>query len=71
MGLDDSANPIQLSGAEAVITGKSKRLKPEFAGLVLALYMNVRRFIAVKAREEEPIRPGDTSDSWHSEAWPP
>ena len=66
MGLDDSANHTQLSGTEAVITGKPKGLEPEFAGSVLALHMNVRRLIAVKAREEEPIRPGNPLDSWHS-----
>jgi len=30
----------------------------------------VRRLIAVEAREEEPIRPENTLDSWHSEALP-
>ena len=70
MGVDDPANDIQLSGAEAVSPGKPKRLEPEFAGSVLTLRMNVRWLIAVEAREEEPIRPENTLDSWHSEALP-
>ena len=58
MGLDDSANQIQLSSAEAVITGKPKRLQPKLAGLLFALHVNVRWLIAVEAREEEPMRFG-------------
>ena len=66
MGLDDSANHTQLPGTEAVITSKSKRLEPEFAGPVFALHMNMRWLITIEAREEEPIRPGNPLDSWHS-----
>jgi hypothetical protein len=33
--------------------------------------MHVRRFIAVEAREEEPIRPRDALDSRHSETSSP
>jgi hypothetical protein len=71
MGLDGSANHIQLPGAEAMITSKSQRLKPEFAGPALMFHMNVQWFIAVEAREKEPIRPRNTPDSRHSEASPP
>ena len=67
MGVDNSTNQIQLSGPEAVVTGKAKRLKPEFTGHVLPLYVNVRWLIAVEAREEESIRSGDIPDFWHSE----
>jgi hypothetical protein len=70
IGLDGSANHIQLSGSETVIPGQPKRIEPEFAGAILALHMNVRRLIAVEAREEEPIRPENTLDSWHLEALP-
>src|SRR3990172_2397340 len=71
MGLDDSANHIQLSSSEAVITGKPKRPQPKLTGLLFALHVNVRWLIAVEAREEEPMRPGNTFDPWHSEAPPP
>ena len=54
-----------------MIAGKPKRLEPEFAGLILALHMNVWWLIAVEAREEEPMRSGNTFDPWHSEAPPP
>ena len=70
MEIDYSANHIQLSGSESVIPGQPKRIEPEFAGAILALHMNVRRLIAVEAREEEPIRPENTLDSWHLEALP-
>ncbi len=66
MRVDDSPNRIQLSGPEAMITGKPKWFKPEFAGPPFALHMHVRWLIAVEAREEEPIRSGDAADSWHS-----
>jgi hypothetical protein len=67
MDLDHSPDHIQLSGPEAVITGKPKWLEPEFAGPALALDMNMRWLITVEAREEEPIRPRKTMDSRHSE----
>jgi hypothetical protein len=52
--------------------GKLKRFEPELAGLVLAFHMNVWRLAAIEAREEEPIRPRNTSDSRHSKpALPP
>ncbi len=66
MGLDNSTNQIQFSAPEAVVTAKAKGLKPKFACHGLPLYVNVRRLIAVEAREEETIRSGDISDFWHS-----
>ncbi len=66
MAQDDSANHIQLSTTEAVTASKPQRLEPELAGPVFALHMNVRGLIAVETREEEPIRPGNAFDSWHS-----
>jgi len=46
-----------------MIAGKPKWLQPEFARPVLALRMNVGWLVAVEAREEKPIRPGNTPDS--------
>jgi hypothetical protein len=66
MGQDDSANHIQLPGAEAVTASKLQWLKPELAVPVLALHMNVRWLVAVKTREEEPVRSRNASDSWQS-----
>jgi hypothetical protein len=37
MGVDDPANDIQLSGAEAVATSQLDRFEPELAGAVLSL----------------------------------
>ena len=72
MGPDEAANRAQFPGAEAMAAGKLKRFEPELAGLVLPFHMNVRRLAAVEAREEEPIRSRNTSDSRHSKpALPP
>src|SRR6185436_20788718 len=71
MRLDEAPNHVQLMGAEAVVARKTKRIEPELAGLVLALHVNVRRLIAIEAREEEPVRARDSLDSWHSIAPPP
>ena len=49
-------------------TSQTERLKPEFAGLVLTLHMNMWRLAAIEAGEEEPIGAGDALDSWHSDA---
>jgi len=66
MGLDDSANHIQLPGAEAVIASEPERLQPKLAGSVLTLHMEVGWLVAIEAHEEEPIRPGNVLDSRHS-----
>jgi hypothetical protein len=66
MRLNDSSNNVQLPGVEAMIPSQAERLKAELAGLVLTVDVDVRRLIAVKAREEESIRAGNPFDSWHS-----
>ncbi len=71
MGLDESPNEIQLSGPEAVIPGRFQGFQPEFTSPLLPFHMHVRWLIAVETREEEPIRPGDPADSWHSDVSPP
>src|SRR5437764_1206554 len=68
MGPDEPPNQVQLSGAETMIAGKRWRLDPELAGSVLPFDMNMGRLAAVEAREEQPIRPTNTSDSRHSTA---
>src|SRR5713101_735245 len=67
MDVDDPANDIQLSGVEAVATGQFDRFEPKLAGAVLSLDVHVRRLITVEAGEEDPVRPRDALDSWHSE----
>src|SRR5712692_7549324 len=63
---DGSANHTQFVGAKPVAPSQRDRFEPELAGAVLALDMNVCRFIAVEAGEEEPVRPRDPLDSRHS-----
>jgi hypothetical protein len=50
-----------------MIPSQAKRLKPEFARVVLALNVNVRRLIAIETRKEESIRPWNSLDSGHLE----
>src|SRR2546426_392528 len=68
---DDSANRVQFVGAEAVTSGQLDRFEPELAGTALPLHVYVRRFIAVEAREEEPIRPRDALDQARTRAQRP
>src|SRR6266705_904670 len=37
-------------------------------GTPLSFYVDVRRFVAIEAGEEEPIWSGDATDAWHSGA---
>jgi hypothetical protein len=53
---DESVDHVQVLGLETVVASEHQPLKPEFAGLVLALHVNVRRLAAIEAREKEPIR---------------
>src|SRR3989304_1862083 len=71
MGVDDPTNHIQFSGVEAVATGQFDRFEPELARAVLSLDVHVRRLIAVEAGEEDPVRPRDALDSWHSDIFAP
>src|SRR5436309_12587171 len=71
VGRNDPANRAQLPCAETMGTGQSDWLKPELARPILALDVHVRRLIAVEAREEEPIRPGNPLDSRHPRTAPP
>src|SRR5947207_9323811 len=63
---DDSANHVQFVGAETMTSRQFDRFEPEFAGATPPLHMDVRRLIAVEAREEEPVRSRDVLDPWHS-----
>jgi hypothetical protein len=71
MGVDEPANDIQLSSAEAVAASQLDRFEPKLAGAVLSLDVHVRRLVAVEAGEENPVRPRDALDSWHSEMFAP
>jgi hypothetical protein len=66
MARNQPANPAQFSRVEAMAPGDPQRLEPEFAGFVLPLDVNMRRLATVEASEEEAVRPGYPSDSWHS-----
>jgi hypothetical protein len=43
---------FKLVRSEALVASKHQRLKPEFAGLILAFHMDVRWVGAIEAREK-------------------
>lgn len=51
---DQPANYVQLMRCEALVARERQRLKPELAGLGLALPVNVRRCSAIEACEKNP-----------------
>jgi hypothetical protein len=65
VGPNEPPEQVQLTGVEAVAARKAKRFQPELAGAAVTLHVNVRRLAAVEAREEEPVRPRNPSDSRH------
>jgi hypothetical protein len=58
MCVDEPANDIQLSGAEAVVASQFDRFQPELARAVLSLDVYTRRLVAVEAGEEDRYGPG-------------
>jgi hypothetical protein len=56
--VDDPSDYSQPSRPEAVIPGKPKRFKPEFAGLLLAFHMDMGWLIAVEALKKKRYGPG-------------
>jgi hypothetical protein len=65
MILDQSPDHVQLSCIETIITSQVEWIYPNFAGLFLALDMNVRWFVAIETCEEEPVRSGNSSNARH------
>src|SRR5262245_48873766 len=53
---DDVPNPIQFLRREALVLCQANRFEPELTRFPLAPNVNVPRFIAIEAVEEEPIR---------------
>ena len=51
-----------------MVPREHQRVQPELAGTPLSFYVDVRRFVAIEAREEEPISSWDAADAWHSGA---
>jgi len=59
-------NQVQLPRVKAMITGKLYGFQPKFTVSSLAPYMDVDRFVAIEAVEEEPEWSRDVLDSGHS-----
>jgi len=49
---------------EAAALIEPNGVEPDFRAILIALDVNVRRFLAVAGEEEESIRPG-TENGWH------
>lgn len=57
-------NAVQFMFREASVLGKGNRFEPELGDLPVALHMNMRWFISVRAKENERI--GSVSkNGWH------
>src|SRR5213594_556233 len=53
---------------QPMVPRENQRVQPELAGTPLSFYVDVRRFVAIEAGEEESIWSGDATDAWHSGA---
>src|SRR5439155_13420283 len=62
------ADPSQLVCCKPMVPREHQRVQPELAGTPLSFYVDVRRFVAIEAGEEEPIWSGVATDAWHSGA---
>jgi len=58
VGLNQAPDLVELMRSEAVISSKGKWIEPELAGGAVPLHMDVLRFVAVEAVEEEPVCTG-------------
>ena len=60
------ANLVEFTRAEALIPCQRDRRQPELALLSISPNMDVYWFVAVETVEEEPIRPWNADNLWHS-----
>jgi hypothetical protein len=63
---DQPSNLAQFPRVEAMAPGNPQRLEPKLAGHILPLHVKMRQLATVEAGEEEAVRPGYPSVSWHS-----
>src|SRR5439155_15254743 len=52
---NDLADPGQLVCCKPMVPREHQWVQPELAGTPLSFYVDVRRFVAIEAGEEEPI----------------
>ena len=62
---DELADSIQLLSAKPIVRRQHDRIEPELTRLSLPLGVNMPRFLAVEAVEEESIRADDPLNCWH------
>jgi hypothetical protein len=62
---DESLDLGHLTAIEAIVRAQLNGHEPELRFVTRGLHMNVRRFPALVAKEEELI-PADAQDYWHS-----
>jgi hypothetical protein len=55
---DKSQKAVDLSPRKAVTAFQQDGVEPELGFALLALYMDVGRFISITRVEEQPVRPG-------------
>ncbi len=65
MVFEEGLNSIQLPRVESAILGKRQRLDPELTPQSVPFNMDVGRFDAIEAREEDLIGSVDTPNARH------
>jgi hypothetical protein len=67
IGADDRSDRAELPGRKPVVLAQSYGFEPEFADKFLALNVDMLRFIAVEAVEEESVWSCDTFHGSHDQ----
>jgi hypothetical protein len=62
----NGSDTIEFAGRKPMIRTQHNRSEPKLAHHPLAAYVDMRRFITVKAVEEQAIRAWDIGNCWHS-----
>ena len=65
MHLNEFPDGVEFLWRKAGVLAKANRLQPKFADHLVPLHMNMSWLAAIKAVEEEAIRPGEVSNAWH------
>ena len=63
---NETTNLVEFSWTESMIPRQFDRRQPEFGVLPIAADMDVHGLVAIKTVEEEPVRPRNAGNPWHS-----
>lgn len=63
---DNGSDAVELAGRKPMIRTQHDRGEPEFAYHPLAAYVDMWRFVTIKAVEEQAIRAWNIGNRWHT-----